>query len=182
MAAAAITAPKSGGQLFLVGKPNFMETANADDPGTRQDLAAWMRARGSERRERIWFRDAGGAEAVDAILFVGRLPGWCPTTTAAPAAMPPAPSSSTTPKTLRSQSGELEFTGPVCNLRDIDPGVVRVTRRGHDARRAGLLDRAASDRRRRGRRVLNSSGTARADGSCGARPLPLAGPRSQGIG
>jgi len=35
-----------------------------------------MRARGKERRERIWFRDAEAAEAVDAILFVGLLPGW----------------------------------------------------------------------------------------------------------
>src|SRR5258706_408362 len=78
MAAAAITAPKSGGQLFLAGKPNFMETVIADDPGTRRDLAAWMRARGRERRERIWFRDADAAEAVDAILFVGLLPGWHP--------------------------------------------------------------------------------------------------------
>jgi uncharacterized ferredoxin-like protein len=26
-------------------------------------------------------------------------------------------------KTLRSQSAELEFTGPVCNLRDIDLGI-----------------------------------------------------------
>ena len=58
MAAAAITAPKSGGQLFLAGKPSFMETVIADDPVTRKDLAAWMRARGTERRERIWFRDA----------------------------------------------------------------------------------------------------------------------------
>jgi uncharacterized ferredoxin-like protein len=46
MAAAAITAPKSGGQLFLAGKPNFMETVIADDTGTRHQLAAWMRARG----------------------------------------------------------------------------------------------------------------------------------------
>ena len=74
MAAAAITAPKSGGQLFLAGKPNFMETVIADDPDTRRQLAAWMRARGKERRERIWFRDADAAEAVDAILFVGLLP------------------------------------------------------------------------------------------------------------
>jgi uncharacterized ferredoxin-like protein len=74
MAAAAITAPKSGGQLFLAGKPGFMETVIADDPNTRRQLAAWMRARGSERRERIWFRDAEAAEAVDAILFVGLLP------------------------------------------------------------------------------------------------------------
>ncbi len=63
MAAAAITAPKSGGQLFLAGKPNFMETVIADDPGTRGDLAAWMRARGKERRERIWFRDAPMVQA-----------------------------------------------------------------------------------------------------------------------
>ncbi len=34
-----------------------------------------MRARGKERRERIWFRDA---DAVDAISFVGLLPGWYP--------------------------------------------------------------------------------------------------------
>ena len=61
MAAAAITAPKSGGQLFLAGKPNFMETVIADDPATCRQLAAWMRARGKERRERIWFRDADAA-------------------------------------------------------------------------------------------------------------------------
>jgi uncharacterized ferredoxin-like protein len=76
MAAAAITAPKSGGQLFLAGKPGFMETAITDDPATLSRLATWMRARGKERRERIWFRDAGAAEAFDAILFVGLLPGW----------------------------------------------------------------------------------------------------------
>ena len=69
MAAAAITAPKSGGQLFLAGKPGFMETVIADDAATRKELAAWMRARGGERRERIWFRDADAAEAV----AVGRL-------------------------------------------------------------------------------------------------------------
>lgn len=50
MAAAAITAPKSGGQLFLAGKPKFMETVIADDAATRRELAAWMRARGKERR------------------------------------------------------------------------------------------------------------------------------------
>lgn len=35
MAAAAITAPKSGGQLFLAGKPGCMETVIANDPATR---------------------------------------------------------------------------------------------------------------------------------------------------
>jgi hypothetical protein len=36
---------------------------------------AWTRARGKERREAIWFRDAGAAEAIDAVLFVG-LADW----------------------------------------------------------------------------------------------------------
>ena len=35
MAAAAITAPKSGGQLFLAGKHIFMETVIVDDADTR---------------------------------------------------------------------------------------------------------------------------------------------------
>ena len=124
MAAAAITAPKSGGQLFLAGKPNFMETVIADDPATRGQLAAWMRARGKERRERIWFRDADAAETVDAILFVGLLPGWyppnydcgaCGYTTCAEFLHHT--------KALRGNSTQLEFAGPVCNLRDIDLGI-----------------------------------------------------------
>src|SRR5215471_5741958 len=118
MAAAAIPAPKSGGQLFLAGKPNFMETAIADDPATRRQLAAWMRARGKERRERIWFRDA------DAILFVGLLPGWYPPNYDCGACgYATCAEFLHHTKTLRSQSAELEFTGPVCNLRDIDLGI-----------------------------------------------------------
>ena len=53
MAAAAITAPKSGGQLFLAGKHLFIETVIADDRDTLASLAAWMRARAKERREAI---------------------------------------------------------------------------------------------------------------------------------
>lgn len=72
MAAAAITAPKSGGMMFLQGKPNFIETVIVDDRDTLHRLAEWMRARGKERREAIWFRDAEAADAIDAELeFVG---------------------------------------------------------------------------------------------------------------
>jgi hypothetical protein len=39
--------------------------------------AEWMRARGKERREAIWFRDADVAEAIDAALFVG-MADWYP--------------------------------------------------------------------------------------------------------
>ena len=77
MAASAITAPKSGGQLFIAGKHNFVETVIVDDTDTKKALAEWIRARGKERREAIWFRDADVAEAVDAILFVG-LSDWYP--------------------------------------------------------------------------------------------------------
>ena len=46
MVAAAITAPKSGGQqLLLAGKHLFIETVIVDDRDTLQRLAAWMRAR-----------------------------------------------------------------------------------------------------------------------------------------
>ena len=124
MAAAAITAPKSGGQLFLAGKANFMETVVVDDSATRSRLAGWMRARGKERREQIWFRDAEVAEAVDAILFVGLLPDWYP-----PNYDCGACGYSTCAeflhetKPLRGDSADLEFAGPVCNLRDIDLGI-----------------------------------------------------------
>jgi uncharacterized ferredoxin-like protein len=124
MAAAAITAPKSGGQLFLAGKPNFMETVIVDDPATRLQLAAWMRARGKERREQIWFRDAEVAEAVDAILFVGLAPNWYPPNYDCGACGHATCAEFLhATNTLRHQAGELEFSGPTCNLRDIDLGI-----------------------------------------------------------
>jgi uncharacterized ferredoxin-like protein len=123
MAAAAITAPKSGGQLFLAGKPNFIETVIVDETESRHELGGWMRARGQERREAIWFRDAEVVETVDAVLFVG-LAGWCPPNydcgacgcaTCAEVLHATAP--------LRDDSTNLEFAGPTCNLRDIDLGI-----------------------------------------------------------
>jgi uncharacterized ferredoxin-like protein len=122
MAAAAITAPKSGGQLFLAGKPAFLETVIIDDPATRAELAAWLRARGKERREAIWFRDAEVAVAVDAILFVGLAPNWYPPNYDCGGYATCAEFLHAS-KALRQESDELEFTGPTCNLRDIDLGI-----------------------------------------------------------
>lgn len=124
MAAAAITAPKSGGQMFLQGKHNFMETIIVSDPDTKTALSTWMRTRGAERRETIWYRDAEVADAVDAILFAGLKPDWYPPNYdcgacgyATCAEFLHATSS------VRKDSAELEFAGPVCNLRDIDLGI-----------------------------------------------------------
>jgi len=124
MAAAAITAPKSGGQLFLAGKPAFLETVIIEDPATRNELAGWLRARGTERREPIWFRDADVAEAVDAILFIGLAPNWYPPNYDCGACgYATCAEFLHATKTLRAESAELEFTGPTCNLRDIDLGI-----------------------------------------------------------
>ena len=77
-AAAAVTAPKSGGQLFSKGKHLFVETVIVDDKETIGRLAEWIRARGRERRQEIWFRDAATAEKLDGILFIGLLENWYP--------------------------------------------------------------------------------------------------------
>src|SRR5206468_7918112 len=121
MAAAAITAPKSGGQLFLAGKHLFIETVIVDDRDTLSELAAWMRARGKERREAIWFRDAEAAEAIDAALFVG-LVDWYPPVYDC-GACGYATCAEFMSANLRRDSEELEFVGPQCNLRDIDLGI-----------------------------------------------------------
>jgi uncharacterized ferredoxin-like protein len=124
MAAAAITAPKSGGRLFLAGKANFLETVIVTEPTTRIELAQWMRARGKERREQIWGRDAEVAEAVDAILFVGLAPNWYPPNYDCGACgYATCAEFLHQTRSLRDESNELEFTGPTCNLRDIDLGI-----------------------------------------------------------
>jgi len=135
MAGAAITAPKSGGQLFLQGGKLFMETVIVEDGETLSRLARWMRARGKERRETIWFRDAEVAEALDAVLFVG-LSGWYPPNYDCGACgYATCAEFLNATKDLRQQSAELEFIGPQCNLRDIDLGIAV----GSAAKTAALL-------------------------------------------
>jgi uncharacterized ferredoxin-like protein len=123
MAAAAITAPKSGGQLFLAGKHLFIETVIVDDRNTLTQLAAWMRARGKERREAIWFRDAEAAEAIDAVLFVGLARWYPPNYDCGACGYATCAEFMHATKELRSDGEELEFVGPQCNLRDIDLGI-----------------------------------------------------------
>src|SRR6266567_646817 len=123
MAAAAITAPKSGGQLFLQGKHLFIETVIVDDHDTLVRLAGWMRARGKERRETIWFRDADVAEAVDAVLFVGLADWYPPNYDCGACGYATCAEFLHATNELRADSDELEFVGPHCNLRDIDLGI-----------------------------------------------------------
>ncbi len=123
MAGAAITAPKSGGQLFIAGKHNFIETVIVDDADTRHQLAEWMRARGKERREAIWFRDAEVVEAIDAVLFVGMADWYPPNYDCGACGYATCAEFLHATKPLRDDSAELEFVGPTCNLRDIDLGI-----------------------------------------------------------
>lgn len=123
MAAAAITAPKSGGQLFLQGKHLFIETVIVDDHDTLARLAHWLRARGKERREAIWFRDADVAEAIDAALFVGLADWYPPNYDCGACGYATCAEFLHATKQLHDESDELEFAGPQCNLRDIDLGI-----------------------------------------------------------
>src|SRR5437870_4649223 len=47
-AVSAMTAPKSGGQLFLKGSKPFIETRIVQDKETLHRLAEWLRARGTK--------------------------------------------------------------------------------------------------------------------------------------
>src|SRR5438309_630326 len=85
MAGAAITAPKSGGQLFMQGGKLFMETVILDDKTILGRLAAWMRARGKERRETIWFREPRRRKRSTQCCSLGSAAGIRLVTIAAPA-------------------------------------------------------------------------------------------------
>ena len=88
-----------------------------------QQLADWIRARGKERREAIWFRDADVAEAVDAVLFVGLADWYPPNYDCGACGYATCAEFLHATKPLRDDSHDLEFVGPTCNLRDIDLGI-----------------------------------------------------------
>ncbi|MCC6475084.1 MAG: hypothetical protein IT514_15225 [Burkholderiales bacterium] len=122
-AAAAVTAPKSGGQLFLRGKPLFIETVFVDERETLKRLAAWMRARGRERRQDLWFRDAAFAERIDGVLFIGLKDWYPPIYDCGACGFATCAEFMEATRAQRAQSEVLEFRGPHCNLRDIDLGI-----------------------------------------------------------
>src|SRR5437763_15623358 len=100
-----------------------METVIVEDADTRHELAEWMRARGKERREAIWFRDADVAEAIDAVLFVGMADWYPPNYDCGACGYATCAEFLHATNKLRRDSAELEFVGPQCNLRDIDLGI-----------------------------------------------------------
>lgn len=133
-AAAAVTAPKSGGQLFTRGKPLFIETAFFDDRATLARLAEWMRQRGTEPRQEIWFRDAAVAERIDGVLFIGLKDWYPPVYDCGACGYATCAEFKEATRSLRAGSRAFEFAGPQCNLRDIDLGIVG----GSAARTASL--------------------------------------------
>jgi len=123
MAAAAMTAPKSGGQLLAAGSPGFLETVLVEDPATLTRLAEWMRARGAERREAIWFRDADAAQGLDGVLFIGLVNPYPPNYDCGACGYATCAEFLYATKHQRADATELEFTGPHCTLRSVDLGV-----------------------------------------------------------
>lgn len=123
-AVAAMTAPKSGGQLFLKGGKPFIETVIVEDKTMLADLAGWLRARGTKLKQSIWFRDAETAEKLDLVLFIG-LAKWYP-----PVYDCGACGFATCAEFLRAREHQKpegledwEFPGPICQLRCIDLGI-----------------------------------------------------------
>ena len=123
LSATAITAPKSGGQLFLLGGQPFIEAVGLMDKTVQARLAEWMRRRGAERREAIWFRDAEAAERMDAILFIGLKDWYPPVYDCGACGYATCAEFLNATKELRQESAAFEFEGPQCNLRDIDLGI-----------------------------------------------------------
>ncbi len=123
-AIAAMTAPKSGGQLFLKGAKPFIETVIVEERATLLQLAGWLRERGDKLKDPIWYRDADTTEKLDLVLFIG-LAKWYP-----PVYDCGACGYATCAEFLRAAptyrtpgSEDWEFPGPICQLRCVDLGI-----------------------------------------------------------
>jgi uncharacterized ferredoxin-like protein len=123
-AVAAMTAPKSGGQLFLKGAKPFIETTIVEDKDTLKRLADWLREQGEHHKEPIWFRDADTAEKLDLVLFIG-LAQWYPPQYDCGACGygTCAEFSRETSSTRTENSPNWQFDGPICQIRCIDLGI-----------------------------------------------------------
>lgn len=123
-AVAAMTAPKSGGQLFLKGGTPFIETVIVEEKSTLKKLADWLRAQGDKQKEAIWHRDADTAEKLDLVLFIG-LCGWYPPQYDCGACGYGTCAEFLQAKQRHQTPGPVEwqFSGPVCQLRALDLGI-----------------------------------------------------------
>ncbi|HVU15485.1 MAG TPA: DUF2148 domain-containing protein [Candidatus Didemnitutus sp.] len=125
-ATAAMTAPKSGGQLFLKGAKPFIETVIVEDRATLSRLADWLRARGNKLREPIWHRDADTAEKLDLVLFIGLAKWYPPLYDCGACGFPTCGEFTKNAAQQRAAApgaDDWEFAGPICQLRCIDLGI-----------------------------------------------------------
>jgi|SRR5436190_13020086 len=123
-AVAAMTAPKSGGQLFLKGATPFIETIIIEDKPTLKRLAEWLREQGQKHKDAIWHRDADTTEKLDLVLFIG-LAEWYPPQYDCGACGygTCAEFLQARPRHKTDSSSDWQFDGPVCQLRCIDLGI-----------------------------------------------------------
>jgi uncharacterized ferredoxin-like protein len=123
-AVAAMTAPKSGGQLFLKGSKPFIETVIVEDRPTLSLIAEWLRERGRKLKASIWFRDAESAEKLDLVLFIGLTKWYPPVYDCGACGYPTCAEFLRAREHYKPQGSEdWEFPGPICQLRCVDLGV-----------------------------------------------------------
>ncbi len=123
-AVTAMTAPKSGGQLFLKGSKPFIETVILEDRETLGRLAEWMRGQGARLREAIWFRDADTAEKLDLVLFIGLAKWYPPVYDCGACGYGTCAEFLVAAKKHPSPEAEnWQFSGPICQLRAVDLGI-----------------------------------------------------------
>lgn len=123
-AVAAVTAPKSGGQLFLKGGTPFIETVIVEDKPTLKKLADWLRAEGEKHKEAIWFRDADTAEKLDIVLFIGLCEWYPPQYDCGACGYGTcAEFLQAKPRHASAGSADWQFAGPICQLRALDLGI-----------------------------------------------------------